>query len=80
MTPLGRRVVVERDPTLEKVGSIIIPEKARRKPQMGKVTAIGDAVTTLKVGDVVLFGKHSALDVEGAGCFIWEADVMAVLK
>ena len=78
MKPLGRRVIVEREQTQEKIGSIIIPEKARHAPQVGRVTAVGDQVTTLKAGDKVLFGKYSTVDIAGQ-LFIWEQDVIAVL-
>jgi co-chaperonin GroES (HSP10) len=80
MKPLGTRVVIEREVMGEKIGRIIIPEKARHKPQIGRVTQIGEQVTTVTVGDRVLFGKHSTLDVEGHGMFIWEADIIAVLE
>ena len=80
MKPLGRRVVVQREATQESYGRIIIPEKYRHQAQVGTVTAVGDAVETVAVGDTVLFGKHSALDVEGYGVYLWEKDLLAVLK
>ncbi len=79
MKPLGRRVVLEREVTTEKIGSIIIPEKYRHKAQEGRVIAVGDQVTTVKIGDRVLFGKHSTLDM-AEGVFIWEQDIIAVLE
>ena len=80
MKPLGRRVLVEREPTLERYGSLIIPETARTKPQAGRVIAVGDQVTTVAVGDTVLFGKHATLDVEGVGVFLWEQDIIGRIE
>lgn len=79
MKPLGKRVVIEREVMGEKIGSIIIPEKSRHKPQVGRVTAVGDEVTSVKIGDTVLFGKYSTADVQEYGLFIWEKDILAVL-
>ena len=80
MKPLGRRIVVERDPTLEQYGSLVIPETARTKPQAGRVIAVGAEVDTVRMGDRVLFGRHSMIEVDGVGLVLWEKDVMGVLE
>lgn len=79
MKLLGRRVLVVREKTQESYGSIVIPEQARTKPQQGLVSRIGPQVTTVMVGDRVLFGKHAALEVDGVGVLLWEQDIMVVL-
>ena len=79
MKLLGRRVLVVREVTQEQYGSLIIPERARTKPQQGRVSRIGPGVTTVAVGDRVLFGKHAALEVDGVGVLLWENDIMVVL-
>ena len=68
--PLHDRLIVERiEETEQKVGSIIIPDTAKEKPQQGKVIAAGKgkvqddgSVSPLdvKTGDTVLFGKYAA--------------------
>jgi chaperonin GroES len=81
MTPrmLGSRVLLKVEPPSETKGLIVIPERSRSKPQEGEVIAVGPAVTTVKVGDRVLFGKWSVLEVQPWGAIMYAKDVMAVL-
>jgi len=62
------RVLVEPAPAEEKTaGGIIIPDTAKEKPQKGTIVAVGngkkDEPMTVKVGDVVLYGKYSGTEV-----------------
>lgn len=85
--PIGDRVVVEPAPAEEKTASgIIIPDTAKEKPQKGTVLAVGegkkDEPMTLKIGDVVLYGKYAGteLNYEGKEYLIMrESDVYAVI-
>ena len=66
--PLADRVVVEPAEAEQKTaGGIIIPDTAKEKPQKGTIIAVGpgkkDEPMTLKVGDVVLYGKYSGTEV-----------------
>ncbi len=78
--PTLTRVVIEREVMGEKIGSIVIPEKSRHGAQVGTVRAIGPDVTTVAIGDKVLFGKYTTSDVREYGLFIWEADIIAILE
>jgi len=72
--PLHDRLIVERLEDGEQVvGSIIIPDTAKEKPQQGKVIAAGkgkvkdDGTVTpmdVKKGDTVLFGKYSGQEIK----------------
>ena len=72
--PLHDRLIVERlEDTEQVVGSIIIPDTAKEKPQQGKVIAAGkgkvkdDGTVTpmdVKKGDTVLFGKYSGQEIK----------------
>jgi chaperonin GroES len=72
--PLHDRIIVERiEETEQVVGSIIIPDTAKEKPQQGKVIAAGkgklkdDGTLTpldVKTGDTVLFGKYSGQEIK----------------
>ena len=73
--PLHDRIIVERLEESEEqvVGSIIIPDTAKEKPQQGKIIAAGKgkvredgSVTPLDVqaGDTVLFGKYSGQEIK----------------
>ena len=65
----GRRVVVKAQLAGERIGSIIIPERARQQPLVGEVVLVGDQVTEVQVGDTVLFGSRawSRFNAEGYG-------------
>src|SRR2546427_9453672 len=67
--PLHDRVVIERiDAEAKTAGGIIIPDTAQKKPQQGKIIAVGPGgrdesgkliPIDIKVGDRILFGKWS---------------------
>lgn len=84
--PLDDRVLIEPMEQEEKSGSIIIPDTAKEKPSMGKVTAVGtdDEIKKLiKVGDMVLFGKYAGEEVKIAGVkhlLISRADILAKIE
>ena len=82
--PLGERILVKREEIEEKsTGGIILTESYQEKPNQGEVRAIGDDVTTVKVGDTVVFGKYSnneTLQVDDDELIILELkDVKAVI-
>ena len=64
LKPLADKVIVQQAEAETKTASgIIIPDTAQEKPQKGNVVAVGkgtkDDPITLKVGDVVLYGKYA---------------------
>ncbi len=71
--PLHDRVVVKPSEAEEKTkGGIILPDTAKEKPIEGKVVAVGNGKVTedgkvmpltVKVGDVVLYGKYSGTEI-----------------
>jgi chaperonin GroES len=75
--PLHDRVLVRRVQESEsKVGSIIIPDSAKEKPQEGEVIAVGNgklldsgerSALDVKAGDRILFGKYSGSDIKIEG-------------
>lgn len=85
--PLADRVIVQAAAaeTVTK-GGIIIPDTAKEKPQKGIIVAAGpgkkDEPVTVKVGDVVLYGKYAGTEimVEGTEYLIMrESDIFAIL-
>ncbi len=86
--PLGDRVVIEPAPAEEKTSSgIIIPDTAKEKPQQGVVLAVGtgkpDEPITVKVGDVVLYGKYGGTELKIDGkelLMMRESDIFAIVK
>ena len=85
--PLADRVLVEPAPVEQKTASgIIIPDTAQDKPQQGEVVAVGsgrkDEPLTVKVGDVVLFGKYGGTEIELDGekfLLLKESDIFAII-
>ena len=85
--PLSDRVLVEPQAAETKTASgIIIPDSAKEKPLQGKVVAVGkgkkDHDMTVKVGDMVLYGKYSGseLKFEGKDYLIMrEDDILAII-
>lgn len=85
--PLADRVLVEPAAAEQKTaGGIIIPDTAKEKPQKGTIVAVGngkkDEPMTVKVGDLVLYGKYAGteINVEGKDYLIMrESDILAVI-
>jgi chaperonin GroES len=81
--PLDDRVLVEPLEEEEKVGSIIIPDTAKEKPNMGKVKAVGtdeEIKELIKVGDKILFGKYAGEEIKIQGVrhlLVARADILA---
>lgn len=92
LKPLADRVVVESAVADDvSKGGIILPDTAQEKPQQGTVVAVGPGkasesgtivAMSVKVGDLVLYGKYSGTDVtiEGKDYMIMrESDILAIL-
>jgi chaperonin GroES len=85
--PLADRVLVEAAPAETKTaGGLIIPDTAKEKPMKGTVVAVGngkkDEPMTVKVGDMVLYGKYAGteLSIDGKDYLIMkESDIYAVI-
>jgi chaperonin GroES len=85
--PLADRVVIEPMQAEQKTsGGIIIPDTAKEKPQRGTVVAIGpgkkDEPITVKVGDVVLYGKYAGTEINinnNDYLIMRESDIVAII-
>jgi chaperonin GroES len=89
--PLHDRVLVRRIEEDEKVGSIIIPDTAKEKPQQGEILAVGPGARNedgkivpldVKKGDKILFGKWSGSEVKIDGedlLIMKESDVLGIV-
>jgi chaperonin GroES len=75
----------------ERIGSIIIPDTAKEKPQEGKVIAVGPGrqengkvvPLQVKVGDRVLYGKYAGTEIKKDGkeyLIVRESDILAVIE
>lgn len=81
----GARVVVKADLPGERIGSIVIPERARQQPLTGEVVLLGEGCSgDVKAGDRVLFPSRawSRFNAPGYGfphMLLWERDLLGVL-
>jgi chaperonin GroES len=91
--PLGDRVIVKPKEAEETTkGGIILPDTAKEKPVEGTIVAVGEGKTsedgklvklTVKVGDVILYGKYSGTEVKIDGdeyLIMRESDVYGIVK
>jgi len=87
MRPINDRVIVKPAAAEEKTkGGLLLPETAKEKPQRGEVIAVGTGKEgkelTVKVGDIVLYGKYSGQEISHAGVdylIMREDDILVVL-
>jgi chaperonin GroES len=90
--PLADRILVKRlEAEEEKVGSIIIPDTAKEKPQEAKVIAVGPGKLDddgkhlpmdVKKGDRVLISKYGGTEIQIGGeehLIVRQDDVLAIL-
>lgn len=69
MRIIGKKILIEKLPTEEKVGGIYIPVK-NRKSNEGIVVAVGDTVTEVKIGDHIRYfkGHGQPINYNGKDC------------
>ncbi len=65
---LRGRILVQEDKPLEKIGSIIIPQKHQTRPTMGVVADVGEGTqTTVKIGDRIVYPRWSGTGIQIKG-------------
>jgi len=87
MKPINDRVVIKPAEAEEtSKGGIILPEQAKEKPQKGVVIAVGpgkdDNSMTVKVDDVVLYGKYAGQEISHDGedyIIMREDDILVII-
>ncbi|MEW5785479.1 MAG: co-chaperone GroES [Bacillota bacterium] len=93
LKPLGDRIVVKVLEAEEKTASgIVLPDKAKEKPQEGEVMAVGPGKVLengtrsemeVKVGDKVIFSRYSGTEVKVKGdeyLLLRQEDVLALVQ
>lgn len=93
LKPLADRVVVKVLEAEEKTASgIVLPDKAKEKPQEGEVVAVGDGKVLdngtkmemeVKVGDKIIFSRYAGTEVKVEGeeyLILRQDDILAVVK
>jgi chaperonin GroES len=90
--PLHDRLIIQRlDEGEQTIGSIIVPDSAKEKPQRGKVFAVGEGKVRddgtrqqpdVKDGDTILFGKYAGQEIKIDGedyLILREDEVLAII-
>ena len=93
LKPLDDRIVIKQMDAEEKTtGGIILPEKAKENPQIGKIVATGPgkllddgkrAKMSVKKKDEVIYAKYIGSDVEIDGekyVILRESDVLGIVE
>jgi chaperonin GroES len=93
LNPLHDRVVVQlSEPETTTPSGIVIPDNAKEKPSTGQVIAVGTGRVfdngtkvplTVKVGNTVMFGKHTGQSVKVNGeeyTILREEDIFAIVE
>ena len=64
--PLGERVLIKQTKQEETTKSgIVLPDTAsKEKPIIGEVTAVGEAIKEIKIGDKVIYEKYAGTEVK----------------
>lgn len=82
LRPIGKRIIIEAVTESVTAGGIILAESAKEKPQTGIITAVGDEVSRVTVGDLVLFPRFGGTDLKFEGKTfqtMGEGDLFAVI-
>ena len=93
LQPLGDKVVVERDESLDvTAGGIVLPDSAQDKPSRGTIVAVGTGKVLddgsrgelqVKVGDRVLFTSYAPETIsigDEEYLLMSESDILAVIE
>jgi chaperonin GroES len=93
LKPLSDRVVIKVLEAEEKTASgIVLPDKAKEKPQEGKVMAVGTGKVLengnrmemdVKVGDKVIFSRYAGTEVKVKSeeyLILRQDDILALIK
>jgi len=90
--PLGDRVVIKKVEAEETTKSgIVLPGKAKEKPQLAEVVAVGpggfvdgkEVKMEVKVGDKVIISKYAGTDVKVDGqeyTILRQSDILAIAE
>lgn len=89
--PLADRVIIKQKKADDKKGGIIMPEAAKKKPQVGEVIAVGPGRwnengdktinMSVKVGETVYYASYSGTEITNGNdtlIVLSESDILAV--
>ncbi len=81
--PLGDRVVAVREEAETKTASgLYLPDNAKEKPVLAKVTAVGNDVKSVKLDDRILYKEYSTTEIKINGTeylIVKEEDILGTV-
>lgn len=79
IAPRGDRVLVKLDILPERIGSIVLPDKAREVSTVGVVVSCGPGAKTIARGARVMVGRYAGAMIEGHNnlLLVREEDILA---
>ena len=83
--PLGERVLIKQTKQEEVTKSgIVLPDTvSKEKPIIGEVSAIGESIKEIKVGDKVIYEKYAGTEVKDNDetyLLLEEKNVLAIVE
>lgn len=83
--PLGERVLIKQTKQEEVTKSgIVLPDTvSKEKPIIGEVSAIGESIKEIKVGDKVIYEKYAGTEVKDNDItylLLEEKNVLAIVE
>ena len=83
LNPIGERIVAQAIEAENKTASgLYLPDGAKEKSKIAKVTAVGDKVKSVKIGDNIVYKEYSTTDIKVDGknyIILKEEDVLATV-
>ena len=62
LKPFGSRVIAKQFDD-DMIGSIVVPDEAKRKSLRATIVAVGDDCAWVRPGDTILFGRYARFDI-----------------
>ena len=83
--PLGERVLIKQTKQEEvtKSGIVLSDTVSKEKPIIGEVSAIGESIKEIKVGDKVIYEKYAGTEVKDNDetyLLLEEKNVLAIVE
>ena len=83
--PLGERVLIKQTKQEEvtKSGIVLSDTVSKEKPIIGEVSAIGESIKEIKVGDKVIYEKYAGTEVKDNDVtylLLEEKNVLAIVE
>ena len=78
MKTILEKILVE--PVFEKQGTIVIPDTIKRTTNKGSVISVGQKITEINIGDIVIFRGGDPISIEGKEYIVVDSyNILAII-